>query len=507
MSAAALASSLVPPPVLASTIRASVVMTGERRLEAETYLSEGYLLRQRIERVTKLTLEHYARVWQPGRLKGIQVARENGVPFLAATQVFDVRPVPRKWLSLPRTPDADVRFVERDWMLVTRSGSVGTVIKAYRPLDGTIISDDLLRVAPLASDCGGYLYAYLKTRYARGMMRSTKYGNLIKHLEPEHLRAVPVPDIGSHTKATLNSAIAQCFALRDEAYDLMLSAEGVFGDAVGPVDVADDESHFVVGARGLLGGSRRLDAYSHNPYAAALTKRLYRTGKSVDPLSKVSLRVFMPNRFVRPVFLSRGIPLIGSEDLFVVNPEIDKLLPTSSADPELFVERGWLLVARSGQIYGINGRVVLADKWHENKIISEHAIRVVPKNIRPGYLLVALGHPDLGRPLVLREVFGTSIPEIDPDLLARVPIIRLGDLEKTIADKAERSAALQSLADEIENAGVAVVEAIVGQMIGESSEDEIDSALGRLRIVEMEAAPEGVLQGAALERKLARWQS
>src|SRR5882724_4220783 len=84
-----------------SAVPSNVFWQGDRRMEAETYLSSGYGLRVAIEgrpggwkRFDKL-----ARVWQPSRLKGIQVSPEFGTPFLAATQVFDIRPVSRKWLA------------------------------------------------------------------------------------------------------------------------------------------------------------------------------------------------------------------------------------------------------------------------------------------------------------------------------------------------------------------------------------------------------------------------
>jgi hypothetical protein len=57
-------------------------------------------------------VQDLARVWQPSRLKGIVVPPGTGTPFLAAGQVFEARPVPRKWLSLAKTPGASERFVE-----------------------------------------------------------------------------------------------------------------------------------------------------------------------------------------------------------------------------------------------------------------------------------------------------------------------------------------------------------------------------------------------------------
>lgn len=90
------------------TVPASLLFAGERRMEAETYLSSGFAIRAAIEARPNgwVRFGSLASVWMPGRLKGIQVGRDVGTPFLAATQVFDVRPIPRKWLALARTDDA-----------------------------------------------------------------------------------------------------------------------------------------------------------------------------------------------------------------------------------------------------------------------------------------------------------------------------------------------------------------------------------------------------------------
>lgn len=50
-------------------------MVGDRRMEAENYLSYGYGVRLAIESRAKgwVRLSNLAHVWQPSRLKGIQV--------------------------------------------------------------------------------------------------------------------------------------------------------------------------------------------------------------------------------------------------------------------------------------------------------------------------------------------------------------------------------------------------------------------------------------------------
>ena len=80
---------------------ALIIREGERRMEAETFLSRGYGIRVAIKSQTGwVAFSTRARVWQPSRLKGIQVSAEVGTPFLSATQVFNVHPRPRKWLAL-----------------------------------------------------------------------------------------------------------------------------------------------------------------------------------------------------------------------------------------------------------------------------------------------------------------------------------------------------------------------------------------------------------------------
>ena len=67
------------------------------------------------------------------------------------------------------------------------------------------------------------------------------------------------------------------------------------------------------------------------------------------------------------VYSDYGIPYLDSEDLFKINPEITKFIPAGAKKnaQKYLVQRGWLLMACSGQIYGLHGSVVLAGPWHE----------------------------------------------------------------------------------------------------------------------------------------------
>ncbi len=432
----------------------SVLAVGERRLEAETYLTGGYGLRRRVESLLPHTrLGNIGDVWQPSRLKATEVHAEAGQAFLTATQVFDIRPAARKWLAPGKTPDLSRRQVQPGWILVTRSGSVGDAILAYAPHFDAIISDDLLRLEVRDPKHRGYVYSYLRSGVGRAILSSSQYGSVVKHLEASHLADVPMPTAPEAIYQDLNDRIDLVYDLRERAFQLSKEAESLYSQRFPPVPVVEDKGYTIPASR-AFSGRRRLDAYHYNAHASEI-ERLVRSESQVQSLSQVAERIVLPNRFAR-VYVPGGIPHVDSKDIFKVNPATKKFVAPSSAKDitEYFVERDWLLVARSGQIYGINGSVTLATERHEQRVVSEHIIRVIPRHVRPGYLMLALGHRTLGRPLVVRLAFGSSVPEIAPTDLAAVPVPRLGDLEDKIADRVEEASALRVRASHEEDAAV-----------------------------------------------------
>ena len=143
--------------------------------------------------------------------------------------------------------------------------------------------------------------------------------------------------------------------------------------------------------------------------------------------------------------------------MFEINPD----LPKRIADIDFGdaaqgrVMAGWLLLARSGQTYGLNGTLAIANKFLQDKIISDHVIRMRPKEVfrsRVGFIYTALSHPILGRPLVKSLAYGSSIPEIEVEDVNNLQVIRLSEnFENRIADLAEDAARLYADADIREN--------------------------------------------------------
>jgi hypothetical protein len=450
-----------------ASISASLLMGRERRMEAETYLADGYGLRLAMQSRKDgwLPLARLARVSQPARLKGIQVSPIYGVPYLAATQVFDIRPTPRKWLALERTRDADALRVKSGLILVSRSGTVGRTTVATRAHEGALISDDLLRVSA-DEDWAGWLYGYLRCTQAHSMMVSEQYGHIIKHLEVKHLNAVPVPLVNRGHQESFSARCRKILEKRNVSAAKLAEAEQLFTDAVGPLPSWEElETGFSLPATELFAKRRRIEASYHHPRAAAILQGFKDNGKKVERLLDVAERVWWMKRFKR-VFGDAGVPYVSADELFSLNPRLSKRVLVEQADhaSEFFVREGWLVMACSGQVYGLNGSVALMTKYHEQLFFSHDLIRIVPRldRVRPGYLYVALGHPELGRPLVIRYAYGTSIPHLEPLDVQTFPLVRLGSLSETrIAELAEEAVALRSEADEIENSLASDAETLV----------------------------------------------
>ena len=149
-----------------------------------------------------------------------------------------------------------------------------------------------------------------------------------------------------------------------------------------------------------------------------------RRGWGTVRLGDLSERVFFPTRFKRRYVdaSDAAVPFLGGANVTELLVETDKWISRSDPKlPELIVQPGWLLITRSGTT-GIVSSVPAA--W-DGFAISEHVIRVVPKNnCDPAviaWVQVYLRSVD-GQRALKRGVFGSVIDEITPEFVADLQI-------------------------------------------------------------------------------------
>jgi hypothetical protein len=459
-----------------------LLLSGDRRFEAGNYLSSGYGLRLAIQSRAAgwQRFGQLAAISQPARVKATLVSPEFGTPFLIANQMFSIRPHVRKWLAIDKLKNAEELFAPQGTILVRRSADVGRSVLTRALHEKHLISDHFFRIDPHEEKYKGWLYAFIRSATGRAIMTGARYGHIINHIEIGHLAAVPVPIVHDKIAADFQKRIQEILDLRNRAHELSLDAEQRFERALGPLKVEDwGEQGYNVRSSALLAGRRRLEGVFHNPGATKIRRHLAKRGRHFTKLRDAGFDVWLPTRF-RRIPAEDGVGLLDSADLFEINPDLEKRIADGDfGDPNKGrVKAGWLLLARSGQTYGINGSVVLATETVQDKVISDHVIRIAPNaraKIPVGYLLTALSHPSLGRPLVKALPYGSSIPEIDPTDLANLQVVRLPENEETsIGNLAEEAASLRARADIKERAMTEAAGHIIERFIaGEQSDFEI----------------------------------
>ena len=458
--------------VLWASVSAKLLVKGDRRLEASTFLTDGFGLRQSLEALpSTVPISDLAAVWQPSRLKGYPVEQGKGLPFLSAGQVFESQSRVRKWLAEAMVPAVQTRYLESGWLLISCSGDVGRLSAVYDDHLNKVITHDLLRIVLNDPRDYGWLYAYMKTPTFFAIARSSQYGHMIKHLEPAHVLAMPVamPDV--KVRYAIGQDAKNALEMRQSARRLQNKADALFAQQINPGgEAAPDSSTATIRASDIWSGRRRIEGQFHRADVIWLEDRVTQSARAMEPLRSLVKSVTMSPRFKR-YFGANGTPYRSAGELFDVNPRVTKRIYAGLVEnADLYMLRaGEMIMARSGQTYGLLGRTMVLNENHEGTFGSEDLIRIVPDQTRArtGYLQTVLNHVDYGRPRVVRYAAGTSVPHLDPSDIRELLIPRIDPTqEQEIADLSDEATSLSAKADRLETAAVRAAEHEISALAG-----------------------------------------
>ena len=210
-----------------TTVNLEEVLETSYRLEAGVYGIEGRQIRQDLEQckwdIVRLGDKLIEEAFYLGRFKRIYVEEENGVPFILPSQMTEIYPKASKFISPTTNIDIENTRVKKGQVLLTRSGTIGVVSYVSKTLENQSLSDDVIRIK--ATEYPGYIYTYLKSRVGRLLVETNNYGAVIKHIEPEHLNAIPIPNPPSILKQEIHNLVEESFKLRDESNELLDAAQ------------------------------------------------------------------------------------------------------------------------------------------------------------------------------------------------------------------------------------------------------------------------------------------
>ena len=386
--------------------------------------------------------------YYPGRFKRIYCDKGNGVPFYLPSQMTDIYPKADKYISNLTKCNIDELRLKEKTLLLTRSGTIGSISLVSKTLSGAVFSDDVIRVTLKNNYDLGYAYAYLKSNIGNTILKTNGYGSVVTHLEPEHLSETPIPNAPVEIRKKIHDLIMWSYALRDESNALIDQAQALLVKELNlppiseiKVDTLDKSKSVQTFNVKLSEMAGRADASYHVPIVDAIVDILKKNAAEVTTVGdeRISSDIILPGRFKR-VYVEEGYGrvFIGGKQLYELDPSNKKYLSLvhhgDRIAKQLELHENMTLITCSGTI----GKVTLVGKQWENWTANQHIIRVVPANNDvAGYISTFLSS-DYGYELIKRFTYGSVVDEIDDNHVRQIqiPILKNQDIQKQINDLA-----------------------------------------------------------------------
>lgn len=410
------------------------------RLDCGPYLSgaieaKELLKRHRTEALKKLTAGYNGGIYNgPQFVRNYVNEFEYGVPFLTTSIMLqaDLSNIPMISRKDAHSPRLSYLRVKEGMTLITCSGSIGRMVYARKDMDDCWSNQDIIKVvADSHKILSGYLFTFLSSRFGVPIVVSGTYGAIIQHIEPHHIADLPVPRLGD-VEEQAHKLVEKAADLRVEAVKILRDAGKTVNKQFGfPQKMAISHRVFSCSVASSNQVIKRLDATFHDEVAQE-SDRLIAEVSCKDELSDLGISISETGR-LKQVFVTEeyGAPFLTSSEIFRLRYEPNRflsyrLLPDES---EWATQEGDLLLARSGQVGGIIGRGVWADRRFTGSCLSVDVLRIGAQNSRilPGYLYAYLFLTDVGYRQLIRTAAGSSIPHLSaPDML-RLLIPRCND--------------------------------------------------------------------------------
>lgn len=184
------------------------IMTSiNKRFEASFHISEG-------KDIDKYIKEHYewkslgevcSNISRPDIFKRYYV--KNGITFLGGADIFLATPDSEKRLSKTKTENISQLVIKEGTILLPRSGTIGNVAWAHAGHAQKLASEHVIRLLPNDILRAGYVYAFLASKYGKLLIQRYIFGSVIQHVEPPHLKLIPVPIIDQKTMDDIHEKI------------------------------------------------------------------------------------------------------------------------------------------------------------------------------------------------------------------------------------------------------------------------------------------------------------
>ncbi|MBP2847939.1 methylation-associated defense system restriction endonuclease subunit S MAD5 [Dickeya oryzae] len=453
----------------ARIVRSGWLEEGGRRLDCNPYMSGALEARDILIKlgVRKDSLAQVTKgIFDSGRESRQWVDEPTlGIPYMGTSAIgySDLSMLPliakRQVLNNPKLQ------LELGTSLVTRSGTVGKMAFVRPEMVGMACSEDVLRiVADEEKILPGYLYSFLSSKFGVPLLVAGTYGAIIQHIEPEHVKDLPVPRLGD-VELEADRLMTDSSRLMTKYSELVQRSRNAVLSAIGLNDPTsfewnENRSHLGWGEARITSESFR--AFNYDPRAMFYWGRL----SEIEHTALSDLCI--PEHFKGHIVFKRiesdpehGYRLLGQRDAFQIRPEGRWISRKSVDGLGLVVPPQTVLIPSHGTLgeFELYCRAIYVTQGTSKNAFSGDFYRCIPRDgqVRGGYLYAVLSTKVAFR--ILRSMStGGKQQYQHPSMLARFPIPRLGPLENTVADWIDQAAESYDKAVSLEEEARRIVE-------------------------------------------------
>ena len=341
-----------------------------------------------------------------------------------------------KLISNRYTPDLNGSILEKDWTLVSCSGTIGKTVYSTRNHEGMAASQHVMRVVANERISSGMLYAFFASKIGFALLTQGAYGSVIDELSPAYIKSLQIPAFPAAFQRKVHKKIMESARLREEA-----DAEGKVADQklfdylrlrrlttenynyFGPRSFKRKSSSFSM----RFSAMTRLSINAFN-YSERMRKTVdyVRSTCETIPLSEALLGggFFSTGSFPRLELDSpRSLLLINQSDIF--NARLTgKKIARRGVKAKSLVEYGEVIIAGVGTLGETETfcRVVFANESLVGQLISGEFIRMKTNEKIPSGYLYAWLHSDYGFRMIRSTQAGTKLCRPIQKLLLQMPV-------------------------------------------------------------------------------------
>ena len=345
-------------------------------------------------------------------------SKEFGVTYLSASDTVLSDIETGRYISKKQAKELSYLMLEKDWILVTCSGTLGNVTYTNNNFSDKIATHDLIRIVPSDTKYKkGCLYAFLTSKYGYYQITQSQFGGVVKHINDKQLGSIVVPQFPDDFQQEVDELIQDSARLREEATDALAEAHRIIEQKF---NIARAKKSSCVSIQSIMSShNKRFEAFYHSSENRSIYDYI-KSNCEYKTLGELSLNIFKPNIFKREYVQKNGYQLIGGADMLKRIPSTDKMISKRQVEsmPSLKMERNYILVTRAGTI----GNIAFVDNQLKKLTISEDVLRIVPNDEQTAYYLYAFLSSVIGNKLITLFTYGSVIQHIESQHLELIPI-------------------------------------------------------------------------------------